>query len=154
MVHYMIFPPQSHKILSTTLSWSVFFRETESIGCKIIGNWFMQLWRLRSSSTWSWQVRGPGEQIWSSSLKAGRLKAQDEPVLQSEGHQAQENLSYSTECCFIGASQVELVVKNPPAIAEYARDAGLIFGSGRSPGEGNGNLLQYSCLENFKDRGA
>ena len=34
------------------------------------------------------------------------------------------------------------------------RDVGLILGSGRSPGEGNGNLLQYSCLENPVDRGA
>ena len=33
-------------------------------------------------------------------------------------------------------------------------DPGLIPGSGRSPGEGNGNLLQYSCLENHMDRGA
>ena len=42
------------------------------------------------------------------------------------------------------------VVKNPPA---KARDVGLIPGSGRSPGEGNGNPLQDSCLENPKDRG-
>ena len=35
-----------------------------------------------------------------------------------------------------------------------AADAGLILGSGRSPGEGNGNLLQYSCLRNPIDRGA
>ena len=35
-----------------------------------------------------------------------------------------------------------------------ARDTGSIPGSGRSPGEGNGNLLQYSCLENSMDRGA
>ena len=34
------------------------------------------------------------------------------------------------------------------------RDSGLIPGSGSSPGEGNGNPLQYSCLENPKDRGA
>ena len=34
-----------------------------------------------------------------------------------------------------------------------AGDLGLIFGSGRSPGEGNGNSLQYSCLENSTDRG-
>ena len=33
-------------------------------------------------------------------------------------------------------------------------DSGLIPGSGRSPGEGNGNPLQYSCLENSMDRGA
>ena len=35
-----------------------------------------------------------------------------------------------------------------------AGDAGLIPGSGRSPGEGNGNLLRYSCLGNLIDRGA
>ena len=45
------------------------------------------------------------------------------------------------------------VVKNPPANAGNARDSGLIPGSGRSPGEGNGNPLQYSCLENSMDRG-
>ena len=43
------------------------------------------------------------------------------------------------------------VVKNPPA---SAGDLGSIPGSGRSPGEGNGNPLQYSCLENPMDRGA
>ena len=43
------------------------------------------------------------------------------------------------------------VVKNPPA---NAGDAGSIPGLGRSPGEGNGNLLQYSCLGNRMDRGA
>ena len=51
---------------------------------------------------------------------------------------------------FPGAS----VVRNPPAKAGDARDKGLIPGSGRSPGEGNGNPLQYSCLENPMDRGA
>ena len=43
------------------------------------------------------------------------------------------------------------VVKNPPA---KTGDAGLIPGLGGSPGEGNGNPLQYSCLGNPKDRGA
>ena len=46
-----------------------------------------------------------------------------------------------------------LVVKNPPADAGDLRDVGWIPGSGRSPGEGNGNPLQYSCLENPMDRG-
>ena len=45
------------------------------------------------------------------------------------------------------------VVKNPPANAGDARDAGSIPGSERSPGVGNGNPLQYSCLENPMDRG-
>ena len=52
------------------------------------------------------------------------------------------------------SSQVMLVVKNPPANAGETRDAGSIPGSGRSPGEGNGYPLQYSCLENPKDREA
>ena len=52
------------------------------------------------------------------------------------------------------ASQVALVVKNPPAKAGDVKGMGLISGLGRSPGEGNGNPLQYSCLENPRDRGA
>ena len=52
------------------------------------------------------------------------------------------------------ASQVALVAKNLPVSAGEVRDAGLIPGSGRSPGGGHGNPLQYSCLENPMDRGA
>ena len=52
------------------------------------------------------------------------------------------------------ASRVALVVKNLPANTGEMGDAGLIPGSGRSPGEGNDNPLQYSCLENPMDRGA
>ena len=44
------------------------------------------------------------------------------------------------------------VVKNLPASARNKRDAGLIPGLGRSPGEGNGNPLQYTRLENSMDR--
>ena len=51
---------------------------------------------------------------------------------------------------FLGGS----VVRNPLASVGGAGDAGSISGSGRSPGEGNGTLLQYSCLENPMDRGA
>ena len=40
------------------------------------------------------------------------------------------------------------MVKNLPANAGDERDLGLIPGLGRSPGEGNGNPLQYSCVEN------
>ena len=53
----------------------------------------------------------------------------------------------------IMASQVALVVKNPHANAEDIRDVGWIPGSGRSPGDGHGNSLQYSCLENLMDSG-
>ena len=52
------------------------------------------------------------------------------------------------------ASQVALVLKNPSANEGDIRDTGLIPGLGRSPGGGQGNPLQYSCLENPMDRGA
>ena len=52
------------------------------------------------------------------------------------------------------ASQVVLVVKSPPANAGAKRDSASISGSGRPTGEGNGNPLQYSYLENSTDRGA
>ena len=46
------------------------------------------------------------------------------------------------------------MVKNPPSSVGDIRDVGSIPRSGRSPGGGNGNSLQYSCLENPMDRGA
>ena len=51
------------------------------------------------------------------------------------------------------ASQVALVVKNPPANAGDIGDTDLIPGLGLSHGEGSGNPLQYSCLENSMDTG-
>ena len=55
------------------------------------------------------------------------------------------------EASMVQGSPAGSVVKNLPA---NAGDMGLIPGSGRSPGEGNGNTLNYSCLENPIDRGA
>ena len=49
---------------------------------------------------------------------------------------------------------VALFVKNPPGNEGSIRDVGLILGLGRSPGERNGNPLQYSRLENSMDRGS
>jgi len=46
------------------------------------------------------------------------------------------------------------VVQNPPSRARNTRNSGSIPGSGRPPGKGNGNPLQYSCLGNPMDRGA
>ena len=54
----------------------------------------------------------------------------------------------------IGASQAARVVKNLPANARDIRDVESIPGLGRSSREGNGNPLQYSCLENPMNRGA
>ena len=59
--------------------------------------------------------------------------------------------------CVLGTSLITQLVKNLPAMQESACDAGdpgSIPGSGRSPGEANGNPLRYSCLENPMDRGA
>ena len=53
---------------------------------------------------------------------------------------------------FLSSSlRMAIVVKNLPANAGDKRDAGLIPGSGRSPGGGHDNPLQHSCLENSKD---
>ena len=68
--------------------------------------------------------------------------------------------TYQTrKLCMVSSHLVEFTVEegfpdgsgNPPA---YTRDVGLIPGPQRSPGEGHGNLLQYSCLDNFMDKGA
>ena len=59
------------------------------------------------------------------------------------------------ECSFVlGAHPGSTVVKNLPAKAGDTRDVSSIPGAGRSPRGGNGDLLQYSCLENSMDRGA
>ena len=47
-----------------------------------------------------------------------------------------------------------LVLKNLPSNAGHLRDLGSVSGLGGSPGKGNGNPLQYSCLENPMERGA
>ena len=55
---------------------------------------------------------------------------------------------------FPGGASGKKKKKNLPGNAGYIRDVGLILGSRGSPGKGNGNPLQYSCLENPMDRGA
>ena len=70
------------------------------------------------------------------------------------------NAFWSTSTSFLlgkinyRASLVAQLIRNPPANAGDAKEAGLTPGSGRSPGEGNGNLFQYFCLENSMSRGA
>ena len=65
-----------------------------------------------------------------------------------------ETICLFSDCTIFPASPciTMLVVKNPPAKAGDIRDMGVISGSGRSSGEGNGNPLQYSCLKNPMDR--
>ena len=73
--------------------------------------------------------------------------------------QGQTQLKLSLHACYVWEDAllslwVVLVIKNPPANTGHLGDTGSIPGSGRSPGEGNGNPLQYSCLENPMDKGA
>ena len=63
-------------------------------------------------------------------------------------------LSFPVFYTSLRASLSGLVVKNRPANTGDLRDVCLIPGSGRSPGGGHGNPLQYFCLENPMDRGA
>ena len=61
---------------------------------------------------------------------------------------------FHTSIIYNGAFPGGSVVKNPPANARAVRNSGSVPGLGRSPGEGNGNPLQYSCQDNPMDRGA
>ena len=70
-----------------------------------------------------------------------RLREVEQPALQVE------EPGFRSKSLGLWASQVALVVKNPPANGGDVRDAGSIPGLGRSPG-GHGSPLQYSCLEN------
>ena len=75
------------------------------------------------------------------------LSLSSPPVLNFSQHQGLFQCVSSSQ-----TSQVMLVVKNPPANAGDVRDSGSIPRLGGSPGEENGNPLQYSCLENPMDR--
>ena len=68
-------------------------------------------------------------------------------------HGQMQILSDCPDLNFAHHYQGVLVVKNPPTNVGYIREAGLNSGSGRFPGEGNGNPLQYCCLKNPMDRG-
>ena len=63
-------------------------------------------------------------------------------------------IKISNSVCELWDFPCGTVVKNLPANAGDTRDSGFIPGSGRSPGVGNGNPLQCSCLKNSMDRGA
>ena len=82
-----------------------------------------------------------------STLQFGSRKSQTLSAIVS--HCAQHIWGYTWRLSGLPGAQC---VKN--CLPVQAKDMGLIPGSGRSPGEGNGNPLQYSCLENSMDRGA
>ena len=81
---------------------------------------------------------------------AGTVEPGGLPSMGSQSRTQKKRLRSSSN----DASQMALVVKNPPTNAGDIRDAGSFPGSGRSPGVGNSNPPQYSCLENSMDKGA
>ena len=105
-------------------------------------NWHINLCRFKV-----YLVFLPGESPWQRSLVGYS------PWGCKESYTTQW-LSTTQHRVYTWASEMALVVKNLPASAGDLRDAGSIPRSGRSPGEGNGNPLQQSCLENSMDGGA
>ena len=102
---------------------------------------------MASPTQWTWVWAS--SRIWWWTGKPGVLQSMG---LQRVGHYwetEQQQYIY----IYIWASQVALVVKNLLANAEDIRHAGLIPGSGRSPGVRNSNPLQYSYLENLMEGG-
>ena len=91
-------------------------------------------------------------------LQLRRLHSPKGKYLPPEGQECQPQGHHSQTLTLFGArpsqQQVVLVVKNPPVNAGDVRVKGSIPGWGRSPEEGHGNPLQYSCLENPMDRRA
>ena len=89
------------------------------------------------------------ETIWrQTDRQLARLQLFLASPLNRRGHTSVEILLCARPCAGLPSGSV---VKN---LSAHAGDVGLIPGPGRSPGEGNGNPLQYSCLGNPMDRGA
>ena len=78
-----------------------------------------------------------------------------EPCKDEQNHQAQ-SLKHKLIClpCFKPVYQVSLVAQTVKSLPAVQQNRGSVPGWGTSPGEGNGNPLQYSCLENAMDGGA
>ena len=138
---------------SSTLAWKIPWTEEpgrlQSMGSWRVGHdWATSLspftfmhWKRK------WQpapVFLPGKSQGQWSLMGCRLGV---------AHSQTQLKHLSSSMSVLGASQVALLVKNLPASAGEIRDVSSIPGSRRSRGGGDGNPLQYSCLENPMDRG-
>ena len=139
---------------SSTLAWKIPWMEEpgglQSMGSLRVGHSWATSLSLFTFMHWrrKWQptpVFLPGE-----SQGRWRLGGLPPVGLHRVGHDWSDLAAEAAA----GASQVALVVKNPPANAGDRRDTGSVPGSGRSPGGGHGNPLQYSCLENSITREA
>ena len=148
MLVSLSFPGERNTSIQSTRFWMAYTR----LSLKIFSPFSSCSKRLLhniSNSAWFWR---PSRLVFSSNSSNPHLISSSPsdsaaPLLE---HQINSKIQSKKHV----SSQVALVVKNPPANARDVRDPGLIPGSGRSPGEGNGNPLLYSCLENPMDRGA
>ena len=107
---------------------------------------------LRESDSGKIEINSLGLRVLLTSSAVPGTLCSGEVLLNFKIYKISLNTNYNS--VYHRASQVALVVKNLPATPGDIRYAGLLPGSGRSPGEGNGNSLQYACLENPMDRGA
>ena len=124
----------------------------------IIVSIFIRTRYPESHYTCEWSASAPSRRSLSKSLHTGP-QGQPRWVKDHETAGNKRKIIGTFPVCTIckhgWASRVALVVKNPPASAgDRFKRHRLIPGSGRSPGRGHGNPLQYSCLENPMNRGA
>ena len=108
--------------------------------------WPPKTWKSPSASNWSHGIH--------SLLFMEASESSSIHCLEQQHHLFRAAHAMEPICHLSRLPQRTLVVKNLPANAGDSRDSGSIPGSGRSPGGGHGNSLQYSCLENPMDRGA
>ena len=108
----------------------------------IVFYWLRLAGKKRNLSSFYWALSSQGMRALCPGLSTLLIKAFINFFLQ-----------FPQTIFFSGASQVMIAVKNLPAIAGDPRDAGSIPGLERFSGEGNGNPLQYPCLENSMDIG-
>ena len=101
------------------------------------------------SSYFMWKVR-----LFILEFSLGDNKNSFKMEVYRDSSLPQETKIFQKQVYGLWASQMALVVNNLPPNVEHVRDMSLILELGRSPGEGHGDPLQYSCLENPMDKGA
>ena len=133
----------------------------QHIQASLVAQMVKNLPAMQEILVWSlgWEDPSEKEMATWSSIFAGRIPWTEEPSrLQSMESQRVRHDWGTNTFTFMNIytliDRVALVVRSLPANAGDIRDVGLIPGSGRAPGGGHSNPLQYSCLENPMDRGA
>ena len=138
---------------SSTLAWKIPWTEEPGRLQSVHGVTKSQTWLSDFTFTFHFHASLEKEVATHSSVLTWRIPGTGEPggLLSMGSHRVRHDWSdLSAAATFYAGFPGDSAVKNPPA---NAGDSSLILGLGRSPGEGNGNPLQYSCLRNPMDRG-